>query len=101
MAPNEDGTYSIEYSNKFRNHKTKFGLALNALPKSITVVYEGSFSSDFDSVLFDTDTETTWENRLNVLNTDIDDDGNPTNISFNVDIDKLRQCVFDFRNFLV
>jgi hypothetical protein len=71
------------------------------LPKSITVVYEGIFSSDFDSAVFDTDTETTWENRLNVLNTDIDDDGNPTNISFNVDIDKLRQCVFDFRNFLV
>ena len=101
LAPNEDGTYSIEYLNKFRNHKTKFGLALNVLPKSITVVYEGNFSSDFDSVSFDTDTETTWENRLNVLNTDIDDDGNPTNISFNVDIDKLRQCVFDFRNFLV
>jgi len=101
LTPDQSGNYTIEYSNKFRSHKTKFDLALGVLPKSITVVYEGKFSSEFDSDDFDTDTEATWENRLNVLNTDIDKDGNPTDISFNVDIDKLRQCVFDFRNFLV
>lgn len=100
LDPDEKDNYAIEYSKKFTNHKTKFGLALDNLPESITVVYQGSFSSDFDSSSFDTDTETTWEHRLNVLNTDIDDNGNPTDISFNVDMDKLRQCVFDFRNFL-
>lgn len=100
LKPDPNGNYVIEYSSKFLSHKTKFGLALTKLPKSVIVVYEGKFSSEFDSKLIDTDTESTWENRLNVLNTDIDGNGNPTDISFNVDIDKLRQCVFDFRNFL-
>jgi hypothetical protein len=100
LEPDEKGNYTIEYSKKFKDHKTKFEFALDNLPKSIKVVYEGSFSADYDPSDFDTDVEATWENRLNVLNTDIDDDGNPTNISFVVDIDSLRQSVFDFRNFL-
>lgn len=100
LETDEQGNYIIEYSKKFTNHKTKFRLALDKLPKSIKVVYEGSFSSEFDSANLDTDTEATWENRLNVLNTDIDDNGNPTNILFSVDIDSLRQSIFDFRNFL-
>lgn len=100
LEPDEKGNYIIEYSKKFKNHKTKFEFALDTLPESIRVVYEGKFSSDFDSSAFDTDVEATWENRLNVLNTDIDDNGNPTDISFSVDIDSLRQSVFDFRNFL-
>ncbi|MBI3639695.1 MAG: hypothetical protein HY223_05200 [Thaumarchaeota archaeon] len=100
LEPDEEENYTIEYSKKFANHKTKFELALGKLPKSIKVVYEGDFSSDYGSSNMDSDIEATWENRLNVLNTDIDNDGNPTNISFNVDIDSLRQSVFDFRNFL-
>lgn len=100
LEPDENGNYTIEYSKKFANHKTKFELALDKLPKSIKVVYEGSFSSDFDSIIYDTDTEATWENRLNVLNTDIDDNGNPMDISFNVNLDTLRQCISDFRTFL-
>ncbi|MEX2192492.1 MAG: hypothetical protein WD717_03835 [Nitrosarchaeum sp.] len=100
LKPDEKEIYTIEYIHKFKNHKTKFSLALDKLPKSIKVVYEGKYSDAFDLVLFDTDTEATWENRLNVLNTDIDDDGNPIDISFTVDIDRLRQCVFEFRNFL-
>ena len=100
LEPDENGNYTIEYAKKFTNHKTKFKLALEALPESIKVVYQGDHSSDFASSDFDSDTESTWENRLNVFNTDIDNDGNPTDISFNVDIDKLRKCVFDFRNFL-
>jgi len=100
LNPDKDGIYTIEYSDKFANHTPKFKFALEKLPESIKVVYQGNFSSDFGSSDFDTDTEATWENRLNVLNTDIDTDGNPTNISFNVDIERLRQSVFDFRNFL-
>jgi len=100
LEPDEKGNYTIEYSKKFKDHKTKFEFALDNLPKSIKVVYEGDHSTDYDSSDSDTDIEATWENRLNVLNTDIDDNGYPTDISFNVSIDSLRQGVFDFRNFL-
>lgn len=101
LMPDENENYVIEYKRKFRNHNTKFNLALEVLPESIKVVYEGVFDNTiFDSKIFDTSTEVTWENRLNVVNTDIDDNGDPTNIEFRVDVDKLRQCVFDFRNFL-
>jgi len=102
LEPNENGKYTIEYRDKFRDHDTKFDLALADLPESIKVVYKAPFdSSNFDSTNFSSeDTKPTWANRLNVLNTDIDDDGNPTDITFNVDIDELRKSVFDFRNFL-
>lgn len=101
LKPDVTGKYVIKYERKFRSHITKFTLALATLPESIKVVYEGAFDNAiFDSKIFDTSTETTWENRLNIVNTDIDDNGDPTNIEFNVDVDKLRQCIFDFRNFL-
>lgn len=90
LEPNENGNYTIEYRDKFRSHEIKFGLALAALPESIKVVYKAGSEN----------TEPSWSNRLNVLNTDIDDDGEPTDITFNVDMDELRQSVFDFRNFL-
>ena len=97
-----NGNYTIEYRDKFRSHKIKFDLALAALPESIKVVYKAPFdSSIYDSTNFSSeDTKPTWANRLNVLNTDIDDEGEPTDITFNVDMDELRQSVFDFRNFL-
>jgi len=102
LVSDNEGNYTIEYASKFTNHVPKFNLALGTLPQSIKVVYEGNFDSEiFDSNLFDTDVAATWTNRLNVLNTDIDEKGDPTDINFNVDIDKLRQCIFDFRNFLV
>ena len=100
LEPDENGNFTINYLKKFKNHQTKFKLALKKLPESIKVVYQGSFSSSFTSSSYTTDTEATWENRLNILNTDIDENGNPTDIGFDVDIDSLRQSVFDFRNFL-
>jgi len=100
LKPDSDGNYEIEYRDKFRDHVTKFNLALAKLPESIKVVYKGSFSSGFTSSGFNTDTKPSWANRLNVLNTDIDDNGKPTDITFNVNMDELRQSVFDFRNFL-
>lgn len=100
LKSDEKGNYTVQYDKKFTNHIPKFRLALDMLPESIKVVYQGDHSDDYVSSDYDTDIEATWKNRLNVLNTDIDDDGNPTDISFNVDIDKLRECVFDFRNYL-
>jgi len=92
LQPDANGNYTIEYRDKFRDHKTKFDLALVELPESIKIVYSAQVGSD--------NTEPTWANRLNVLNTDIDDNGNPTDIIFDVDMDRLRNSVFDFRNFL-
>jgi hypothetical protein len=92
LQPDTNGDYTIEYREKFRDHSTKFDLALAELPESIKIVYSAKTSSEA--------TEPTWANRLNVLNTDIDDNGKPTDITFNVDMDCLRKSVFDFRNSL-
>lgn len=101
LQSDSNGNYEIEYRRKFRDHPTKFDLALAALPDSIKTVYIAQFdSSVFDSAIFGTeDTQPSWDNRLNVLNVDIDDNGKPTDIVFPVDIDELRQSVWDFRNF--
>jgi len=36
---------------------------------------------------------------MNVLNVDLDEDNNPTDIEFDIDIDTLRKCVFNFREY--
>ena len=54
LEPDENDEYTIEYTKKFTDHKTKFKLARDELPKSIMVVYERNFSSDPDSSNFDT-----------------------------------------------
>lgn len=95
-----NGNYVIEYRDKFRNHNLKFNLALANLPDSIKTVHLGGFtSSGFTSSGFTTDTEPNWDNRLTVLNVDIDDNNKATDIDFHVDIDELRKSVWDFRNF--
>ncbi len=101
IIPDSIGNYEVEYRRKFRSHETKFDLALAKLPDSIKTVYKAQFdSSQYDSTNYSTDdTQPNWDNRLNVLNVDIDDNGKPTDITFHVDIDELRQSVFDFRNF--
>jgi hypothetical protein len=38
---------------------------------------------------------------MNVLNVDLDDNNDPTDIEFDMDIDMLRKCVFDFRNHFI
>ena len=57
-------------------------LALEQLPESINAVYESGFT----------------KMAMNVLNVDLDNDNNPTDVTFTLDIDTLRKCVFDFRN---
>jgi hypothetical protein len=42
-------------------------------------------------------TQVEWDARLNILNTDIDQAGNPTNIYYSVNLDMLRQSVCDFK----
>lgn len=110
LTPDITNVITIEYDKSkksgsngfFKDHNYKFNLANNALPNSIKTVYEGAFDSNFfDSKIFDTDTIPNWDDRLNILNTDIDLNGDPTNITTNVDLDKLRQSIFDFRNLLL
>ena len=82
LIQNADNNYDVNYRFKFRDHTTKFNLALEKLPKSINAVYESGFT----------------KMAMNILNVDLDDDNNPTDITFALDIDTLRKCVFDFRN---
>ena len=65
-----------------RDHTTKYHLALTDLPKSISDVFEEGFT----------------KMPMNVLNVDLDDKGNPTWITFDLDMDTLRKCVYDFRS---
>ncbi len=105
LTPNANGKYEVEYNydgkdktsrGLFKNHNYKFGLAEKDLGPILTV-RKGSFSDDFQKSAFDTDTKVEWDARLNILNTDIDQDGNPTNIYSSVDLDMLRQSVCDFK----
>jgi len=83
LIQDTNGKYEVNYRYKFRDHTTKFNLALTDLPESINVLYPGGFT----------------KMSMNVLNVDLDDDNNPTDIEFDIDIDTLRKCVFDFRNY--
>lgn len=82
LIQNADNNYDVNYRFKFRDHTTKFNLALEQLPESINAVYESGFT----------------QMAMNVLNVDLDNDNNPTDVTFALDIDTLRKCVFDFRN---
>ena len=101
LIPDINGNYEVNYRYKFRDHVTKFNLALADLPDSIKVMFHAQFDeSNFDSTNYATKgTASNWDNRLNILNVDLDDDNNPIDITFDVDIDMLRKCVFDFRNY--
>jgi len=85
LIQDSDNNYEVNYRHKFRNHTEKYNLALTKLPKSISDVFEAGFT----------------KMPMNVLNVDLDDKGNPTWITFDLDMDILRKCVFDFRNLLV
>jgi hypothetical protein len=85
LIQDANGKYDVNYRYKFRDHTTKFNLALADLPKSINVVYPGGFT----------------KMSMNVLNVDLDDNNDPTDIEFDMDIDMLRKCVFDFRNHFI
>ncbi len=109
ITPNSNGDYDIEYDydkkgktskGLFKNHNHKFDLAIADL-NELAIVHEGSFSDDFDSKSFDTDTAADWDSRLNIMNTDIDQDGNPIDITSTIDLDTLRQSVFDFKTKLL
>jgi len=86
LEPNESGSYKVDYASKFCNHKHKFNRALEKLPPSIKDVYDKPPSEEM------------WERRLNILNVDLDSNGDPTRIDLHVNIDKLRQSVWNFRS---
>ena len=85
LIQDSDNNYEVNYRHKFRDHTTKYHLALTELPKSISDVFEAGFT----------------KMPMNVLNVDLDDNGNPTGITFDLDMNTLRKCVFDFRNLQV
>jgi hypothetical protein len=82
LIQDSDNNYEVNYRHKFRDHTTKSHLALTDLPKSISDVFEEGFT----------------KMPMNVLNVDLDDKGNPTWITFDLDMDTLRKCVYDFRS---
>lgn len=107
LIPDQHGIVEIEYEKArgstsrgiFRDHNVKFSLASNSLPSDVTVIHSGfggNYGRNYSSA-----TTTTWDARLEVLNTDIDLSGNPTNITSQIDLNRLRKSVFDFKNIVL
>jgi len=76
LTPDASGMITIDYDgdrkqipNTFKNHKAKFGKAIEKLPKTLTTFHNGSFGKDFVGSEFDIDIISDWETRLNILNT--------------------------------
>ena len=82
LTLDSDNKYEVNYRHKFRDHTTKYHLALTELPKSINDLFEAGFT----------------KMPMNILNVDLDNEGNPTWIAFDVDVNTLRKCVIDFRD---
>jgi len=82
LTLDSENKYEVNYRHKFRDHTTKYHLALTELPKSINDLFEAGFT----------------KMPMNILNVDLDNEGNPTWIAFDVDVNTLRKCVMDFRD---
>ena len=82
LTLDSENKYEVNYRHKFRDHTTKYHLALTELPKSINDLFEAGFT----------------KMPMNILNVDLDNEGNPTWIAFDVDVSTLRKCVMDFRD---
>jgi len=107
LTPDESNMITIDYDgdhkqipNTFKNHKVKFGKAIEELPKTLTTFHNGNFGKDFVGSDYDTDIISDWETRLNILNTDIDENGDGTKIPL-IDLDTLRSAVFEFKNLIL
>lgn len=109
LSPNASGNYEIEYDKGgrqnvsrglFKDHDYKINLAISDLNSSLEV-HKGIMDDNFDNKIMDTDTKIDWNARLNIYNTDIDLEGNPTNIYSTIDLDLLRQSIFDFKTHLL
>lgn len=98
LKRNKSGNYDIE-SDIFKNHKSKFEKALSVMPDNAKVVFKAPFDAkNFDEDFKIEDTLPTWKNRVNVLNVDINENGDSTDITFKVDINDLRKCVCEMYN---
>lgn len=102
LTTNQQNMIEIEYergrnsNGTFTDHIAKFDIASAALPSTVTVInsgFGGNFSGNYGLA-----TTATWNARLEILNTDIDLNGDPTNISSQIDLNRLRGSVFEFKN---
>jgi len=98
LEPNKKRNYNIE-SGKFMDHESKFDLALANLLDEVKVVFNAPFDSKVFSDDFGiNDTLPTWQNRVNILNVDIDVNGDATDITFKVDMNELRKSIWEMQN---
>lgn len=104
LTPNQQNMIDVEYGRGqnsrgiFTDHNAKFTIASNALPPSVIVIRSG-FGAHYGGH-YDHGTTTTWDARLEILNTDIDANGDPTNITSQIDLNRLRASVFEFKNII-
>ena len=79
------------------NHNIKIKEALNDLPVECRRVLVGAFDPEvFSPDAFQTHDPINWHTRLNILNTDIDPNGNVVNSGV-VDLNGLQNAITQFR----
>ena len=83
LKPDELGNVEIEYRKKFRDHPIKFSFVQQELPRL----------TKLDNIVDEKTFDLVWEHRLNILNTDIDEKGNFTDIKYATSMDVLRNVV--------
>lgn len=84
----------IKYSDKFRNHTTKFLRALENLPDECKLLHKGSFGKGFGKG-FDIDEFASLENRMSIFYSDLDDE-KKISVLPQVDAEKLQICLDKF-----
>jgi len=92
-----NGFVEFEYDEEFKDHTTKFKLALGKLPDECKRLSKGIFDpSIFNNKIFDVGTIADWYARLKILNTDINDKGNVIKYP-SIDLEMLQKAVHEFR----
>jgi len=93
-----NGNVDVEYNyGKFKDHNYKIKQAIDNLPSGCTLVKQGVFDPKvFSKSSFDTGTEVDWQTRLDIFNTDLDNNGNVKKYP-SVDFDTLKNATIEFR----
>jgi AbiV family abortive infection protein len=96
------GKVIIRYRNEFRNHKAKFDMAVNNLPKECTTLHKGAFDREvFDPEAFDTDEIADCETRQAVFYSDFARSGDSVKANPSVDADLLMKAVAQLKTIVL
>ncbi len=96
IEPVSNRIHLTSIHDELRRHDVKIQLALMDLPEECGRVVMGAFDPQaFDSSAFQTHDPLTWNTRLDIFNTDIDENGN-VHPNPRIDLDGLQHAIDEF-----